>query len=135
MASIAALRQGLATNLGTIPGLRTDVNIPETVNPPVAIVSLQNINYDKTLARGLDEYNFLIQIVVGRVGERNAQALLDTYCQGTGTASAKQAIELDRSLGGNCDSLRVSDLRNVGSIVIGEVTYLAAEFAVVVYAQ
>jgi hypothetical protein len=47
----------------------------------------------------------------------------------------KLAIELDRTLGGKCDTLRVTDMRNYGSLVIGEVTYLAAEFNVIVYAK
>jgi hypothetical protein len=98
-------------------------------------VNVANVNYDRTFQRGLDEYNFVITVIVGRVGERSAQRLLDSYVSTTGTSSVKLAIELDRTLGGKCDSLRVTDMRNYGSIVIGEITYLAAEFNVVVFAQ
>jgi hypothetical protein len=135
MASITDLRAGLATRLGTISGLRTTTETPDTISPPVAIVNVANVNYDRTFQRGLDEYNFVVTVIVGRVGERSAQRLLDSYVSTTGSSSVKLAIELDRTLGGKCDSLRVTDMRNYGSLVIGEITYLAAEFNVVVFAQ
>jgi hypothetical protein len=135
MASITDLRAGLAARLATITGLRTTTETPDTISPPVAIINVANVSFDKTGSRGLDEYNFVITCVVGRVGERTAQRLLDSYVSSTGTSSVKLAIESDRTLGGTCDTLRVTDMRNDGSIVIGEVTYLAAEFNVVVYAK
>lgn len=135
MASITDLRAGLATQLGNVPGLRTTTETPDTISPPIAIVNVSNVNYDRAFMRGLDEYNFVVTVIVGRVGERSAQRLLDSYVSTTGTASVKLAIELDRTLGGVCDTLRVTDMRNYGSLVIGEITYLAAEFNVVVFAQ
>ena len=135
MASITNLRTGLATRLGTISGLRTTTETPDTVSPPIAIINVGNVSYDRTFQRGLDEYNFVITVIVGRVGERSAQRLLDSYVSTTGASSVKLAVESDKTLGGNCDSLRVTDMRNYGSLVIGEITYLAAEFNVVVYAQ
>lgn len=135
MASITDLKAGLATRLATISGLRTTTDQPDTITPPIAIVNLASVNYDVTSMRGLDTYNFVISVIVGRVGERTAQRLLDSYVSSTGSASVKLAVELDRTLGGKCDSLRVSEMRNYGQIVIGEVTYLAAEFNVAVYAK
>jgi hypothetical protein len=135
MASITALRAGLATRLGTISGLRTTTETPDTISPPLSIINVGSVNYDRAFQRGLDEYNFVITVIVGRVGERSAQRLLDSYVSPIGASSVKLAIELDRTLGGICDSLRVTDMRNYGSLVIGEITYLAAEFNVVVYAQ
>lgn len=135
MASITDLRAGLATRLATISGLRTTTETPDTINPPVAIINVGTVNYDRTFQQGLDEYNFVVTVIVGRVGIRSAQRLLDSFVSPTGASSVKLAIELDRTLGGKCDSLRVSDMRNYGSLVVGEITYLAAEFNVVVFAQ
>ena len=42
MATIAELRDGLATNLATISGLRTGATIPENVNPPFAIIGFDS---------------------------------------------------------------------------------------------
>jgi hypothetical protein len=135
MASITDLRAGLATALAAVPGLRTTTETPDTISPPISIINVANVNYDRAGSRGLDEYNFVLTVIVGRVGERSAQRLLDSYVTPAGSSSVKLAIELDRTLGGKCDSLRVTDMRNYGSLVIGEITYLAAEFNVVIYAQ
>ncbi len=134
MATVTAIRAGLATNLATITGLRTSATIPDNPNPPIAIVSVDNIVYDKAMGRGLDEYQFTVMCIVARVSERTAQNKLDGYCNPTGSGSVKTAIEADRTLGGACDTLRVTDLRNYGDLTIAETTYLAAEFRVAVFA-
>ena len=134
MATIAELRDGIADNLATITGLRTGATIPENVNPPFAIISFDSIDFDTTMGRGLDMFTFTVTVVVSRADARNAQNLLDVYCAPTGTSSIKTAIELDRSLGSKANDLRVTGLSNYGNLTIGETNYLAAEFAVTVYA-
>ena len=134
MPTFSQLRTGLATNLATISGLRTANLIPDQVNPPIAIITPETITYDTSFARGLDEYNFTILVVVHRVAERSAQSSLDAFCNPTGSTSIKTAIESDRSLGGKAQTLRVTDLRTYQALSVGDVDYLAAEFSVVVYA-
>jgi hypothetical protein len=134
MPTFTQLRTGLATNLATISGLRTANLIPDQVNPPIAIITPETITYDTSFARGLDEYNFTILVVVHRVAERSAQSSLDAFCNPTGSTSIKTAIESDRSLGGTAQTLRVTNLRTYQALSVGDVDYLAAEFSVVVYA-
>ncbi len=134
MPTIAELKNGLATNLATITGLRTSGTIPEQVNPPVAIITFNTVEYDTVFGRGLDMYSFTVTVIVSRADARNAQNLLDVYCAPTGTSSIKTAIELDRSLGSKANDLRVTGLSNYGNLTIGETNYFAAEFAVTVYA-
>lgn len=134
MPTFTQLRTGLATNLATISGLRTANLIPDQVNPPIAIITPETITYDTSFARGLDEYNFTILVVVHRVAERSAQSSLDAFCNPTGSTSIKTAIESDRSLGGMAQTLRVTGLRTYQALSVGDVDYLAAEFSVVVYA-
>ena len=134
MPTFTELRTGLATNLATISGLRTANLIPDQVNPPIAIITPETITYDTSFARGLDEYNFTILVVVHRVAERSAQSSLDAFCNPTGSTSIKTAIESDRSLGGTAQTLRVTNLRTYQALSVGDVDYLAAEFSVVVYA-
>jgi hypothetical protein len=129
--SISALRNALATNLGTITGLRTAADIPDNPSPPIAIVSLDSIEYDGTFKQGLTTYNFSVSVIVGRASEREAQKRLDTYAQ---TNGVKDAIESDRSLGGNAYDVRVVNLSTIGSLQLNDQTYLAADFTVVVYA-
>ena len=135
MASISDLRAGIATNLATISGLRTSATVPDSINPPIAVVMPNTINYDTAFARtGGDEYEFLVMVIVGRVDERTAQNRLDGYCSGTGASSVKAAIESDKTLGGKAFSLRVTSLRNYNQVTVGDVTYLSGEFVVQVYA-
>ena len=72
MASIAELRTGIATNLGTIPGLRTSEFIPDNPTPPIAIVQFDRAQYHLDFRNGMAEYNFVVQLIVGRVDERTA---------------------------------------------------------------
>ena len=135
MASISSIRAGIATNLASIAGLRTSAWIPDQINPPIAVVKPDTISYDTAFGRGLDTMEFSVLCIVGRVDERSAQATLDAYCATTGTASIKAAIESDATLGSAISDLRVTAMRNYTSLNVGDVTYLAAEFAVTVYAQ
>jgi len=132
--TISGMRTGLATNLGTISGLRTGATIPTDPKPPIAIVMPNSITFDTAFARGLDEYEFIVLVIVGKVDDRTAQNTLDGYCNPTGAGSVKTAIERDKTLGGNAQTLRVTNMRNYSAMSIAENTYLAAEFTVQVYA-
>jgi len=135
VASISAIRSGLATNLGTISGLRTGAFIPDNVNPPYAIVSPSSVNYHRAFNNALSTYNFAVTLVVGRVSERTSQNNLDAYCSPTGSSSIRVAIESDKTLGGVAFDTIVTGMRNYGSVTIGENTYLAAEFDIAVQAD
>lgn len=138
MASIADLRAKIATNVGTISGLRTSSTgfIPDNVNPPYAIIAPNTVDYNRSFSSGgLNTYNFTVTVVVGRVDERTAQRNLDAYCSPTGAGSIKIAVESDRTLGGLAYDCVVTGMRNYGSISIAENTYLAAEFDLTVQAN
>jgi hypothetical protein len=135
MASISELRDGIAANLATISGLRTSAIIPDNPNPPIAIVQLNRVQYHQDFKRGMTEYNFSVQVVVGRVDERTAQSNLDAYCSSTGSSSIILAVESDRSLGGKAFDAIVTEVSNYGSVTISDIVYLAAEFNVRVLAS
>lgn len=135
MANITELREGIATNLATIPGLRTAAVIPDNPSPPIAIVQVNRVQYHQDFKRGMTEYNFAVQVVVGRVDERTAQRNLDAYCSSTGASSISLAVESDRTLGGKAFDCIVTEMTNYGSVLISDVTYLAAEFNVRVLAN
>jgi hypothetical protein len=135
VANVSELRTGIAANLATVPGLRTAATVPDQINPPIAVVMPSSITYDLAFARsGGDEYEFSVMVIVGRVDERMAQNKLDAYCSGTGVQSIKAAIESNRTLGGEAFDCRVTSLRSYNQVSVADVTYLAAEFAVQVYA-
>jgi hypothetical protein len=132
--SISLIRQGLAKNLGTIPGLRTAAEVPDLPNPPIAVVALQSATYDRAYAQGMTSYTFVITVIVGRAAERDAQRRLDAYIS-TGSSSVKYAVESDKTLGGNAYDCRVVSMDSVGSLNISDTTYLAADFTVTVIAN
>ena len=132
--SIADMRAGIAKNLrDNVPGLRVSETIPDSPSPPVAIISLDTVNYDQTFQRGMTEYLFVVSVLAGRVSERNAQRRLDSYID-PGSATVKTAIESDKSLGGKVFDVRVSEMSNIGAVNLGETVYLGADFSVQVYA-
>jgi hypothetical protein len=132
--SISLIRQGIATNLATISGLRTSAEVPDLPNPPIAIVALNNVTYDRAYAKGMSSYTFTITVIVGRAAEREAQRRLDAYIS-TGASSVKSAVESDKTLGGNAYDCRVVSMDSVGSLSISDTTYLAADFTVTVIAN
>jgi hypothetical protein len=134
VSNISDLRSGLATNLATISGLRTSVDLPDNPNPPVAVIGIENVNYDQAFAGGLVEYNFRVTVLASRASDRMAQRRLDTYTS-TETGSVKLAIESDKTLGGNAFDVRVTEMSNIGTVSLGEISYLAADFTVTVYAD
>lgn len=132
--TIAAMRSALGDNLRTISGLRVSEEMPDQISPPIAVVSLGSIDYHGAMGGGLTTYQFTVQVVVGRMSERNAQRTLDAYVFPTGASSVPSAIESERTLNGSCQDLIVSGMPNIGSLTVNENQYLAAEFAVTVYA-
>ena len=134
MADITEIRQGIATNLMTIPGLRSSAEIPDNPTPPIGIVNMESVEYDGAFNGGLVTYNFVVTLIVGRAAERQMQQNLDAYCSPTGSQSVKAAIESDKTLSGEVYDLRVERATSIGSITINDQTYLAAEFTVTVFA-
>ena len=135
MASISDLRTGIATNLATISGLRVSSTVPDQPNPPVAIIVPKSVDYHQTYHNGLSTYRFQVTVIVDRASERSAQNNLDAYCSPTGSKSILGAVESDKTLGGKAFDCVVSGMRNYGSISLGDQTYLAAEFDLVVQAD
>lgn len=132
--SIQDIRAGIATNLGTISGLRTSVDIPDNPSPPIAVIGINNVSFDNAFQGGLTEYNFTVTVLASRASDRMAQRRLDAYTS-TGASSVKEAIESDRTLGGSAFDVRVTEMSNIGTVSLGEISYLAADFAVTVYAN
>jgi hypothetical protein len=133
--TITQIRDGLATRLATITGLRVSADIPDNPNPPIAVIGPNTVSYDTSFQGGLTTYTFVVTVIVARVSERQAQTRLDAYASTSGTQSIKEAIEGDRSLGGIVADVRVTEMTNVGAVLLGEANYIAANFAVTVYAE
>lgn len=135
MASIAELRTGIAANLATIAGLRTSEFIPDNPSPPIAVVQFDRAQYHLDMRNGMAEYNFVVQLIVGRVDERTAQRSLDAYCSSTGSSSVLLGVESDRTLSGKAFDTVVTEMSSYGPVLVNDITYLGAEFQVRVLAS
>jgi hypothetical protein len=132
--TITEIRTALASQLGTIRGLRVEASVPDQPKPPTAVVIPQGIRFDVAMGRGTDEYDFSIIVIVGRVSDRTSQASMDSFCNSVGTQSIKACVVSDPTLGGVVQSARVTDMQNYGALTVGDTEYLSAQFAVTVYA-
>jgi len=132
--TIQEIRTGLANNLSTISALRVSIDIPDNPTPPQAVIAIEAVTFDNAFAQGLTQYTFTVSLIASRVSERSAQRKLDEYTS-NGARSVKLAIESDKTLGGVAYDVRVTEMSNIGTVILGEVIYLAADFAVTVYAD
>ena len=132
--AISDLRTALANNLATISGLRVVETLPDVVNPPMAMIGLDKVAYNKQNNRSMAEYTFKVTVVIGRVSERTAQRAMDLYLANS-TGSIKFAIESDRTLGGYAFDVFVSETSAIGALSINALDYYSAEFSVQVFAS
>jgi hypothetical protein len=132
--AISDLRTALGNNLRTISGLRVVDTLPDVVNPPMAMIGLAKIAYNQQNQKSMAEYTFKITVVLGRVSERTAQQALDLLVA-PGAGSIKEAVESDRTLGGNAYEVFIPELSAYGAITVNGIDYLSAEFSVQVFAR
>ena len=135
MASLSSIRSGIATNLGNISSLTVFGFVPDSIEPPTAVVGVvDNIEYDTSMARGADTYKIPVFLYVSRVDAQDAQDTLDSYLASSGSSSVKTQIESDSTLGGVANSARVVEADNYGVYSINNIDYLGCEFTVEVIA-
>ena len=79
MASLSSIRSGIATNLGNISSLTVFGFVPDSIEPPTAVVGVvDNIEYDSTMARGADTYSIPQNknVYVGLIRKHTPQVLI-----------------------------------------------------------
>jgi hypothetical protein len=137
MLNIGPIRDALKTNLLTVvsptgTNLRVYDTIPDVIVPPCAIVGQLDFTFDVDNARGLDQANVDIFVIVQRFSERAGQDKLDTLLAGTGPKSIKTALESDRTLGGLVNTLRVTSADS-GTYTSGDQTYLSYRYNLIIW--
>jgi len=131
MASLSSIRSGLSTRLATISGMSVYSFVPDSIEPPTAVVGvMSSVDYDSTMSRGSDSYEIPLYLYVSRVDAELSQDSLDEFLAGSGSSSIKQAIEGDSTLGGVVSSARVVEASNYGVYTINSIDYLGVEFSV-----
>ena len=135
MASLTNIRNGIATNLGNISSLSVYGYVPDSIEPPTAIVGVvDSVEYDTSMARGADTYEIPVLLYVSRVDAQDSQETLDSYLASSGSNSIKAPIESDDTLDGSAMSCRVVEASNYGVYTINNIDYLGVEFEVSVVA-
>jgi len=137
MLNIGPIRDALKQNLLTVvsptgTNLRVYDTIPDVIVPPCAIVGQLDFTFDVDNARGLDQANVDIFVIVQRFSERAGQDKLDTLLAGTGPKSIKTALESDRTLGGLVNTLRVTSADS-GTYTSGDQTYLSYRYNLIIW--
>jgi hypothetical protein len=110
MASLAQIRQGIATTISTaVPTIHAYKRAPGTVNLPAFVVIPRETDFQQSMGRGLDVYSFSVIVLTSARDDDLAQADLDEFINGFGSKSIRQAIFANRTLG----------LANVDASVVG----------------
>lgn len=117
----------VATRLKTITGLRVFDHPVDKVEPPTAIVSLPEINFDLTYGRGSDRYTLPVILAIGRVVDRAARNNIAPYVAGAGAKSFKAVLEDESTPYASFDTLRVQGVE-FDVFTWNSVEYLTATF-------
>lgn len=128
------IQQALANALTAVPGLRVADHLPEQINPPMAVIQLQSVTYHRAMKGGTSAWEYVVTAIGGRMADRAAQIQLDGWMSYDGAYSIRAAIEDDRTLGGVCDTLILTDMVAVRPLTMGDAAYVTCEFNVTVYA-
>lgn len=102
MTDLAAIRAALAARLATLDSgnIQASPYLMSSPTPPAAHLFPAEVDYDQAMNRGLDQWDFTVQLFVGAVTDQGAQQKLDVYLAPSGANSVKGVLESDRTLGG-----------------------------------
>jgi len=108
VATLAQIREGLATNLREITGCQVSAYMLSQPTTPCLYVVPGDIEFDQAMQRGMDRWTFRVVALAGLASDIGAQKKLDEFLAPSGATSVKAAVEADRTLGGVVDDLRVT---------------------------
>ena len=116
MFDLSLIRPALLLSLEELcelEGLQSSPYMLSNVMPPVIqITGVSSVTYDIALQRGGDENTVVVQALISTASDIGGQMKLDRLLTSSGPSSVKQALEVDPTLGGIIDYLRV--VRNSG---------------------
>jgi hypothetical protein len=137
MATLAEIRAGIAANLAAVFGVTVQTNAYALGNPTpptIEVIGPEDVEYDQSMARGLDMWTLKVRGLVGDAADQGAQVNLDLWIAGSGADSVKTAIEADKTLGGKVESLWVESCTGYQLYQLpNNISVLGAEWSVVVF--
>jgi len=132
--NLADIRKGLAGQLGKVRGLRVSEQVPEQINPPAAVITRATVDYSVNANGGLTEWSMQVQLVAGRMADQQSQRQIDAWLSWDGPQSVRAALEADRTLGGGCQTSRVTSADALSTIQVGDSEYIGVTLNVTVWA-
>lgn len=137
MASFSTIRSAIKTTLAdNISGLRVYDTIDDMINVPACVVVPTSIDFNEAMARGTDKYDFDVLVVVSRADSRSGQNQLDSFINGSGSNSIRQAIFQNSTLGQSDTSAVVTTMSDYGgTYAVNGVESIGARLGVTVYTK
>ena len=137
MASFSTIRTAIKTTLAdNISGLRVYDTIDDMINVPACVVVPTSIDFNEAMARGTDKYDFDVLVVVSRADSRSGQNQLDSFINGSGSNSIRQAIFQNSTLGQSDTSAVVTSMSDYGgTYAVNGVESIGARLGVTVYTK
>lgn len=130
MTTIEEVRNALADACQSINGWRAQPYVRDQVSPPEIQVARGAIVYDVAMGHDLAGFEFRLTAYVARDNEVAAQKMMQDLCEPAGPGSLKKVVEADVALAALVDIVRVQTASEDGSVTVGAITYLFAEFTV-----
>jgi hypothetical protein len=116
----------IASQLGTIKGLRVSAHPVGTITPPAAIVAWpEDLDFDETYGRGTDRMTLPVVVLVAKPTDQTTKVAMGAYCSGSGARSIKAVLEVGTYAA--FDSVRVTRV-DFDVYTVAAVGYLAAIF-------
>jgi len=136
VSTLAAIREGLRSNLSSIPGVNVSAYVLSNPTYPQLWVygpADERIIYHRAMHDGSEDWNIVVQALVGIPSDIGGQKVLDELVASSGVSSVKAALESDRTLGGAAEDLVVQSCSGYGVYPRPDgTTALGAEWAVLV---
>ena len=132
MASLANIRAAVALNLATIPGWQISAyQLSNATLPSLQVMGLDDIQYDRAMGRGVDDWSISIMAFAGITTDIGAQKLLDGLIDDD---VVKTAVESDKTLGGAAFDVHVTECSGYRAYVLGTNQVIGCEWKVRVMA-
>ena len=80
----------------------------------------------------MERFVFTVTLIAQRFDDTAQQTLLDGFI--SGSAGVRALIEVDKTLGGESQTLQVTNCTSYGVVSISDVEYLGTDFTVEVFA-
>lgn len=135
--TVRQIREGMATRLDTIDGLRPFSHVPGQFSPPAGIVGMPTRPPTETFQRGTDRWDLTVWIVVARQADLQTEKKLEGFLNPTGAGSVRAAVYADKTLGGVVNDVFETSAEPT-DFVFGtgdqQVRYLGLEFTYLILA-